>query len=377
MNKALYRQAIRLVPKQWVALGDWTGNRPDDGMIRQLEEALAAARARGGVLALTDGGEITSVAFGTVRLREKRPATPDTYFRAASISKFVTAYGVLCLAQNGLVDLERDISEYLGEAVRNPAYPDVPITLMQLMTHRSSIRDGGYYNSHLTGDTALSEVLRAEDSFYPWRPGEKWEYSNLAAGMVGSVIGAAFSDRGEQPFEAVMQDWVFRPLKLEATYLPQRVKGTLADAWRLMPPARTPNYDAEARQHGPLPKPRAGDYLMAHGSLCVTAEGLLKVAHAALRNPWIFEKMSVPLASFGSRDPRLQQGVGCFIYQDEEIGRPLYGHQGLAYGAVQALFFDRTGRGFALLTSAVSEEREGVMTKLNRQLCRIVFGEEP
>ena len=57
------------------------------------------------------------------------------------------------------------------------------------------------------------------------------------------------------------------------------------------------------------------------------------------------------------------------------MAEPLYGHQGLAYGAVHGLFLNSRGEGFALLTSAASEEREGVMTALNISLCRLLFEE--
>ena len=103
---------------------------------------------------------------------------------------------------------------------------------------------------------------------------------------------------------------------------------------------------------------------------------LLKIA-AFTRNDPACAVMREPLSAFGQRDPHLQEGLGCFIYRDPALPFALYGHQGLAYGAVHGLFF-RTDAiagytGFVILTSAASEQRDGVITALNRDLARYIF----
>ena len=114
------------------------------------------------------------------------------------------------------------------------------------------------------------------------------------------------------------------------------------------------------------------DYLTAHGGLCVTAEELLQIAALTRRDP-ACAAMREPRSDFDRRDSHLQEGLGCFIYRDPALPFPLYGHQGLAYGAVHGLFF-RTDSApiaaFALLTTAASEQRDGVVTALNRDVAR-------
>jgi len=80
--------------------------------------------------------------------------------------------------------------------------------------------------------------------------------------------------------------------------------------------------------------------------------------------------MRSPLASLGARDPHLRQGLGMFILRDARIGpMTLYGHQGMAYGAVQMLFLDPdAGRGIISLTVGASEAREYILADLNRDL---------
>jgi len=132
--------------------------------------------------------------------------------RIASITKLHVALGAMRLVEAGKLDLDRDVSDYLGWRLRNPAFPDVPITLRLLLSHRSSIRDGiDYWLIPATG--RLEESLRdpkAWDSEH--RPGTYFQYSNLGFPVVASVMEAASGER----FDSLMQRLVFTPLGLDA-----------------------------------------------------------------------------------------------------------------------------------------------------------------
>lgn len=73
------------------------------------------------------------------------PLTRDTKLRIASISKVFVAAAYMQLAEQGKIDLDADISRYLGFTLRNPNYPDTPITSKMLLSHTSSLRDGEVY----------------------------------------------------------------------------------------------------------------------------------------------------------------------------------------------------------------------------------------
>lgn len=372
MNNTLYRLGIHLIPRSPVHFNGWTGKQPDPALQKKLSSVLSRERVRGGTLALTDGQTISVTSFGTIRRNSFLPATPDVFFRAASVSKFVTACAVLTLTKQGKLSLDGDISSCLGFPVRNPLFPDIPITLSMLLSHTSSIRDGNAYLSSLSSPPPFPDLLR-KDCFASYVPGTRWDYSNLAAGIVGCVLEAAM----QKPFDRIMRETLFDPLSVEASFLPSGVQGTLADAWRLLPPSREAGYDAVKRQREIRAEENIDlekDYLLAHGSLCIRAGDLLRIGQAAVRSDF-FPEMSQKRASFGERDRDLSEGLGTFLYQRKDMAEPLYGHQGLAYGAVHGLFLNSRGEGFALLTSAASEEREGVMTALNISLCRLLFEE--
>ena len=190
MNRTLYRLLIKTVPKPELRLGAWTGFSVSAGLTERLLDILRRERVQGGVLALMNAaGETTASAFGISRLRGRLPAQPGDFFRCASISKYVTAAGVLRLAASGRIDLDRDISEYLGYAVRHPKAPERALTLRLLISHRAGLRDGESYQAALTDPVPLSRLLNQPDSYMPWAPDGGFEYSNLGAGVAG---GASF-----------------------------------------------------------------------------------------------------------------------------------------------------------------------------------------
>ena len=87
-------------------------------------------------------------------------------------------------------------------------------------------------------------------------------------------------------------------------------------------------------------------------------------------------EMRKAVSPFTGRAKNLWQGVGTFILRDADLcPRTLYGHQGMAYGAVHGLFFDpEAKKGYALLTSGASEARRGVLSDLNAEMIRLFLG---
>ncbi|WP_229425348.1 serine hydrolase [Massilia sp. Se16.2.3] len=102
------------------------------------------------VLAIRAGKPVYARAFGRRRIggpgEADAPATPDTLYRIASVSKMMTTLGLMRLVEAGKVKLDEDVSQALGFSLRNPHFPDRPITLRQLLTHTSSLRDDAGYS---------------------------------------------------------------------------------------------------------------------------------------------------------------------------------------------------------------------------------------
>jgi len=342
--------------------------------LKGAERVLRRHRSLGGALAFFDeNGLIGHLVYGPAR--RGMPVNGETAFRLASVSKLVTAAGVMRLRQRGALDADADLEGALPFSLRHPAAPERPVTLRMLMTHTAGIRDGRAYLDGLARG-ADAETLLAGDSHTDHLPGEGCEYSNFGVGLAGCAVEALLG----VSFERAMQSALFEPLGIGASYYPALLAAPVADARRLLPPRLRPNFDGAARQAAPAAGWDAPDpqrhYALAHGSCCMDVAGLARLG-AALLKPGFFKEetlleMRRPHASLGQRDPTLRQGVGLFILEDASIAeRPLYGHQGMAYGAVNMLFMDlEKNRGIISLTRGASEAREHIVADLNKDLLR-------
>ncbi len=142
-----------------------------------------------------------------------RALMPDDPVRIASISKFFVALGVMRLVEAGKLDLYTDVNGYLDWELRNPAFPQIPINLGDLLSHRSGLRDG--INYALPMDALLEDELRDPKAWDARHlPGTYFTYANLNSPVIAAVMEAATGKR----FDQIMQDEVFKPLGLDACF---------------------------------------------------------------------------------------------------------------------------------------------------------------
>jgi len=156
-------------------------------------------------------GIVRAKAFGAATIDPLRAMTPSTPVRVASVSKAVVAIGVMRLVESGQLDLDSDVSRWLGWQLRNPAFPDAPVTARQLLSHTSGIVDGPGYNFPL--GATLKDSLAA-DRWSASAPGGRFEYANLNYGIIATVMEAATGER----FDRLMRAQVLAPLGLDAGY---------------------------------------------------------------------------------------------------------------------------------------------------------------
>jgi len=129
----------------------------------QLEDKLHALfnsdPVPGGLSAAVVRGEtlVWSGGIGQADIDAKLAMTSDHIQNIGSISKTITATAVMQLWEEGAFELDDDINEFLPFSIRNPNFPDKPITFKQLLAHRSSIKDGtSYEKSYACGDPSVS-----------------------------------------------------------------------------------------------------------------------------------------------------------------------------------------------------------------------------
>ena len=157
---------------------------------------------------------IASGASGLADRARGRALTIDDPARIASVTKLVVALGVMRMVEQGRLDLDRDVSDYLGWRLRNPAFPDRPITLRLLLSHRSSLRDEIDYaiplGTTLRAGAGRSRRLRRRRI----RPAPIFRYSNLNFPVIASVMERVSGER----FDRLMERLVLRPLGLDACF---------------------------------------------------------------------------------------------------------------------------------------------------------------
>jgi len=189
-------------------------------MERQKVPGLAACIAKGDAIVWAGG-------YGMANLTKKIPFTPDrTLFQIASISKTITATAVMQLRDRGFFKLDDDVGNFLKFPVRNPRYPELPVTFRQLLTHTSSLDEGeALYSTYAVGDPTMSleEVVTGyftarrwlwrPDCYCKYAPGAKECYSNAGYALLGYLVEAI----SKQPLEEYLQQNVYSVLKMNET----------------------------------------------------------------------------------------------------------------------------------------------------------------
>ncbi len=337
---------------------------------RAIDRAFARHRTVGGTVTLVRAGQpLATFAYGKRRLHPDTPATEDTLYRVASVSKLVCAFPVMTLAGQGILSLDGDISDWLGYTVRNPSHPATPITPRQLMTHTAGLLDAPQYDGPgIAGKLTLREMLTGDGArlnFAPTAPGTHFRYSNFGAGTMGSVIEAVTG----QPFDEAVRQTLFAPLGITASFAPQTLgdqKTRLSSGYAVRP-LRAPRlqYDAPviAAQTAPVCDPER-NFMAAPGRLNIAvpdAATLLRlllsdgaVDGVRILSPGSIAEMLAMQDGHGSVT-RAGRGLGV-AFAPRVFGRRLcVGHQGVAYGMNAELWADPdTGDGVAVATSGTS-----------------------
>jgi CubicO group peptidase (beta-lactamase class C family) len=183
------------------------------GLRRFVHEKMLESVTPGLAVVVVRGDEVIwSAGDGWANIERGIRATPHTVYMLASVSKTVTCAGIMALVEDGVLDLDADVNDYLPFEVHIPAAARRAVTLRMLLTHISSIRDRGgvwgtpYSNPTLYfhGDSPISlasfersyltpgaREYVEDKNFYVRPPGTRYAYSNIAVALAGYVAEAA------------------------------------------------------------------------------------------------------------------------------------------------------------------------------------------
>lgn len=198
-----------------------------------LEAEIGAIFAAGDLAGLSagiikDGKLVWTTTRGMKDLAKKLPVNIDTIFTLGSLSKTVTGAALMHLYDKGLLQLDDDINQYLPFEIRNPQYPEEPITIRMVLTHTSSLLDNSEYVSSLYGcgdQTGLSFGDYLENTyvtggshyetgnFGDYRPGKSWHYTNSNYVLIAYLVERI----SKQTFPAYCHENLFEPLGMRDT----------------------------------------------------------------------------------------------------------------------------------------------------------------
>lgn len=162
-------------------------------------------------LALIDDQRVVwAEGFGYADKAHNVPATPDTLYRAGSITKLFTATAVMQLAERGLLDLDQPIKTYLPEFSFKTRFPDAsPITIRHVLTHHSGLpRDmlRGMWSSTPQPFATVLDDLTTSYVLHP--PNYIFSYSNLGMTVLGQVIERL----SRMPYATYVSRKIFEPV---------------------------------------------------------------------------------------------------------------------------------------------------------------------
>ncbi len=206
-------------------LGDWV--RTQNDTIWNLEERMKHHNILGVSIAVVHDFKLEWVkGYGWADVSEKRPVTEKTLFQAASISKSLNGVGVMKLVQDGKIDLDTDINQYLTswKFPYDTVSKNKPITVAALLSHTAGLTIHGF-PGYARGDS-LPSVLQILDGKRPanteavrsfTEPGVRAIYSGGGVTVSQLIV----TDVTQQPYDEFMQENVLNPMGMTGSSFAQ------------------------------------------------------------------------------------------------------------------------------------------------------------
>ncbi len=365
----------------------------------QMQQAVEKIRndfdLAGLSVATVCNGKITGTYHAGLRdIGRNLPVNNDTKYRIASISKFVMTTAMMKLVDNKTLNLDEDVSNYLGFTLRNPAHPDNLITVRMLLLHTGSLNEGSGYDDFLmatynnvSNPPSFSELFVPGGKYYTedmWRkeaPGEYYTYCNANFGLAGTVIERITGQR----FEDFMQQNLFIPLGITGSYIAEGITdiNNLAVIYQKEDGEWVPQTD---NYKGVLSSPRDfSGYKTGTNAAAFSPQGGLRISAAELARVMILHinkgkyegkkivsKKSIrlmhkPQWTYNGSNGDVEdsrpgsRGLSVDILPTPVAGDPLppeahmMGHTGSAYGLNSDFFFEPEGKyGFIFITNGIA-----------------------
>ena len=325
--------------------------RGDTAAFMTAAKALVDSNNKGNaVFAVIDHGNVHGVHAASVG----EAVDENTVFQTASLSKWITAWGVMALVQEGKLDLDKPVGAYLTRwTLPESKFDNNEVTARRLLSHTAGLSDGlGYAGFAPDAPVqSLEESLERPADVSPgasgviqvgYKPGTEWHYS----GGGYAILQLLIEEVSGESFEAFMQRAVFQPLGMvRSSYIWTPGQGSTLATF----------YDADSR-----PATHYRFSAVAATSLYTSVSDLTRFVQAQLPGkngepvgrgvlrPAIIDEMWLPHASSFGQDI---WGLGAILYASNNQGGFVVGHDGKNEPAINsaARFDPATGNGIVIL----------------------------
>lgn len=310
----------------------------------------------------------------------RKPIPTNGVYVIASISKSFIATTIMQLVEQKKLDLDDDVNKYLYFRVRNPKFPDIPITVRMLLNHRSTINDK-YYGWNLN-QINPAKGRKWKECYNGYRPGTRFSYCNLNYNLLGAIIEKA---SGQRFFDYIDENIII-PLGLYASY-----NLTKIDSAQLV---KAYKYDSKHKRFKPDPsiynyhyyEGKLKDYKLGETTACFSPSGGMKISATDLakymmmhinygeyRGKRILSKKS-ELEMWSRQGVDTTYALGFF--RDTKIlhGEPVVGVRGSAHGVHSIMLFNPEKKyGIVVLCNGCTADRkmkEGIAWSLYKHLIK-------
>jgi CubicO group peptidase (beta-lactamase class C family) len=316
----------------------------------------------------------------------KRSLNVDTKMRVASLSKLTTVICAMVLVDKKMLDLDEDISTYLGYEVRNPSSRNTPITSRMLMQHTSSIFDSDAFHSSRAGFSSRSaeRLLTAGTSYKNRRPGTGFEYTNLGYSVLAAVCEMIYG----KSFDILSRELLFEPLDIDAAYVPSRLQD-LENVANIYNNGHSLTRSVQSQLTVPDSSELGHDIHLAQGNLTISVIDYARIL-AMLGNEGILHDVRIlspesahNINNTNVRGSAYEQGLSTRRSSVSFMpGGEAFWHTGSAYGTFAQYIYtaDGTNRGIAVVTTGARTERLSngmiiVCTQLSETAWSILSGD--
>lgn len=299
------------------------------------------------------------------------PIDNQTPFMAASVSKAVTAVGLMKLVQNGMLDLDRDVNDYL-KGYQVPAAPGLSnrITLRQIMGHLAGLNVdgfGGYtigqplptimqvLNGEPPAKTERVMVVRPQNTYVPKTDeNPTGPYSGGGFVIAQKVICDVL---GRDDFAAIMDELVLNPFGMTNSTFRQSTEPEFSQVYTQRPPTGYNATRGGVRLAGYEPVP-GGHHVyteLAAGGLWSTSEDLAKFGlHLlrVLRDDHDPEFRRDTFKQMLACQENSENGIGFYIYPTDDPEVFMFAHTGCNDGFLSMAYFLSNGNGMTMMLNS-------------------------